>query len=143
MVTKQKKGDNMKKYITKLSKLTTVVAVLLWGFAPALVGAMPESAELFAASTSSKVNEGITAVGGTTSGTELQGLIKNVIGVLLFIAGAVAVIMIIVGGIKYVTSNGDQAHIKSAKDTIMYSIIGLVAAILAFAIVGFVTANIR
>ncbi len=132
----------MKNFIHKLSKATAVVAVLLWGFAPALVGAMPASTGVFA-TTSDEVNKGITAVGGTTSGTELPNLLKSVINVLLYVAGAVAVVMIILGGIKYITSNGDQAHIKAAKDTIMYSVIGLVVAILAFAIIGFVTTNVK
>ncbi len=142
MVLKQKKENNMKNFIHKLSKATAVVAVLLWGFAPALVGAMPANTGMFAAA-SDEVNKGITAVGGTTGGTELPSFLKSVINVLLYIAGAVAVVMIILGGIKYITSNGDQAHIKSAKDTIMYSVIGLVVAILAFAIIGFVTANVK
>jgi uncharacterized membrane protein YjfL (UPF0719 family) len=46
--------------------------------------------------------------------------------------------MIIVGGIKYVISNGDSSKVKSAKDTIMYSVVGLVVALLAYAIVKFV-----
>jgi hypothetical protein len=46
--------------------------------------------------------------------------------------------MIIVGGIRYVTSAGDSSKVKAAKDTIMYSVVGLAIAILAYAIVNFV-----
>jgi multisubunit Na+/H+ antiporter MnhB subunit len=46
--------------------------------------------------------------------------------------------MIIIGGIRYTTSNGESSQIKSAKDTIMYAVIGLVVAILAYSIVNFV-----
>jgi hypothetical protein len=46
--------------------------------------------------------------------------------------------MIVIGGIKYTTSNGDSSAITSAKNTILYSVVGLVVAILAFAIVNFV-----
>ena len=89
------------------------------------------------------VTQGITAAGGSgTTGSTLTDLVKNIIDVLLFIAGAVAVIMIIVGGLRYITSNGDQAHVKAAKDTIMYAVVGLVVAILAYAIVQFVVSHL-
>jgi hypothetical protein len=50
----------------------------------------------------------------------------------------VAVVMIILGGVSYATSQGDASKVKKGKDTILYGIIGLVVAILAFAIVNFV-----
>lgn len=65
-------------------------------------------------------------------------LIKDVVNLLLFVIGVIAVIMIVVGGIRYTTSNGDSGAIKSAKDTILYAIVGLVIALLSFAIVNFV-----
>lgn len=65
-------------------------------------------------------------------------VIKQVINVLLFIIGSLSVIMIIFGGIKYVISNGDSSQITSAKNTIMYAVIGLIVALLAYAIVNFV-----
>ena len=89
-----------------------------------------------------EVNKGITAAGGTATTTSLPTLIENIISVLLFVAGAVAVIMIILGGIRYITSNGDQAQVKAAKDTIMYAIIGLIVAILAYAIVKFIVSKL-
>jgi len=71
----------------------------------------------------------------------IKDLIKIISEVLLFVLGAIAVIMIIVGGIRYTTSNGEASQIKSAKDTILYSIIGVIVAILAYAIVNFVVGN--
>lgn len=73
-----------------------------------------------------------------SNGTGLFSIIKSVIQTMLFIAGIVAIIVIIIGAIRYITSSGDQSHVKSAKDTILYAVIGLVVAIMAFAIVGFV-----
>ncbi len=64
--------------------------------------------------------------------------IKIVVNVLLFVLGAISVIMIVIGGIRYTLSNGDSAAITSAKNTILYSVIGLIVALLAFAIVDFV-----
>jgi heme/copper-type cytochrome/quinol oxidase subunit 2 len=65
-------------------------------------------------------------------------LVKNIVSTLLWVIAAVAGIVIVVGGIKYVTSNGDANKIQSAKNTIMYAVIGLVVAIVAQAIVMFV-----
>ena len=57
---------------------------------------------------------------------------------LLFIIGAISVIMLIIGGIRYTTSNGDQQAVQNAKNTILYAVVGLVIAILAFAAINFV-----
>lgn len=69
---------------------------------------------------------------------EAGGLIKTVVNILLYVLGTIAVIMIIVGGIRYATSGGDASGIKGGKDTILYAVIGLVVAMLAWAIVNFV-----
>ena len=61
-----------------------------------------------------------------------------IINTLIFAIGIVAVVMIIMGGISYATSQGDPAKVKKGKDTILYGIIGLVVSLLAFAIVNFV-----
>ena len=68
----------------------------------------------------------------------VNSLVKTLVNTLIYILGAIAVIMIVVGGIRYTTSNGDASGIKSAKDTILYSVIGVVVALLAYAIVNFV-----
>ena len=70
--------------------------------------------------------------------TGAEDLVKNIINILLTVASVVAVIMIIVGGIRYATSNGDSTQVSAAKNTIMYAVIGLVIAIFAYAIVNFV-----
>lgn len=64
--------------------------------------------------------------------------VKDIIALLLIAIGIISVIVIIVGGIRFTTSNGDSAKIKSAKDTILYAIVGLVVAVLAFPIATFV-----
>jgi hypothetical protein len=71
------------------------------------------------------------------------GIIRNVINILLFVIGIIAVIMLIVGGIRYVVSGGDQNAVQGAKNTILYAIIGIVVAFLAFAAVRFVTTNLN
>jgi len=66
-------------------------------------------------------------------------LAKNIINILLYVVGAISVVMVIVGGIMYATSTGDSGRVTLAKNTITYAIIGLVVSFLAFAIVQFVT----
>lgn len=70
--------------------------------------------------------------------TEEDGLIKRVVNIMLFIIGAVAVIMLIMGGIRYTISGGDQSQVTAAKNTILYAIVGIIVAIFAYAIVNFV-----
>ncbi len=67
-----------------------------------------------------------------------NGVFKQVTNVILYIVGIIAVIMLIIGGIKYVISGGDAKKVTDAKNTVLYAIIGLVIAFLAFAIVNFV-----
>jgi hypothetical protein len=81
---------------------------------------------------------GAQKICGATKTDDAQNILKNVINTLLVVLGMIAVIMIVIGGIRYTTSNGDANQTKSAKDTIMYAVIGLVVAIFAFAIVNFV-----
>lgn len=88
------------------------------------------------------VTTGVDSAGDSGSGASATDIITTIVNILLFILGAVAVIMIVIGGIKYTTSNGDAAQVKSAKDTILYSIIGVVVALLAYALVNWVVANI-
>jgi len=71
-----------------------------------------------------------------------EGLFKTVTNVLLFIIGAIAVIMLVVGGIRYTVSAGDQNQVTAAKHTIMYAIVGIIVAILAYAIVNFVIGSL-
>ena len=76
---------------------------------------------------------------GCTSGE--TPLFQTITNVLLFIIGAVSVIMLIIGGFRYTVSQGDSSALTSAKNTILYSIIGIVVAILAYGVVNFVISN--
>jgi hypothetical protein len=64
--------------------------------------------------------------------------VATLVDTLVFIVGFLSVFGIIIGGILYVTSSGDSSNVTKAKNTITYSIVGLVVAILAYAIVRFV-----
>ena len=88
------------------------------------------------------ISGGVNCAQGEEQPTDLfgqEGIFTTIVNVMLFLIGAISVIMLIIGGIRYTISNGDQGAVTSAKNTIMYAIIGLVVAIMAYAIVGFVT----
>ena len=84
-----------------------------------------------------QIQDGINSVGGEDS-PALESAVKDIINVLLFLIGALSVVMIIYGGFKYVTSAGESSAVASAKNTILYAVIGLVVAVSAFMIVNFV-----
>lgn len=83
---------------------------------------------------------GAAVCGGTGDG--LFSVVRTVISVMLIVGGVIAVIMIILGGIRYITSNGDANDVKAAKDTILYSVIGLVITAGAYMIVNYVVGKI-
>lgn len=74
--------------------------------------------------------------------TDLLVNIKAITNAMLIAIGVISVIMIVIGGIRYTVSGGDEKGTKGAKDTILYSIVGLVVALLAFAIVNFVLTTV-
>ncbi len=79
-----------------------------------------------------------TGTPGSISTTGNDSTVKKVVDFLLYIVGILSVIMLIWGGIRYTTSAGDAGKVTSAKNTILYALIGLIVAVLAYAIVQFV-----
>ena len=77
-----------------------------------------------------------TATGDQT--TTVNSLLTKIINIFSVIVGVVAVVMIIVGGFRYITSGGKDEGVKTAKNTILYALIGLVVVALAQIIVKFV-----
>ncbi len=73
-----------------------------------------------------------------SGGTGFSDTTKNIVNTLLLGIGIVAVIMIIVSAIRFSISHGDQAKVANARSTLIYSVVGLVIAVLAYAIVRFV-----
>ena len=93
-------------------------------------------------SVSAQVSKGIdTATTSEMKGKSIdgdKGLIKTVVNVLLWAVGVLSVIMIIFSGFRYITSAGDTSKTKSAQSTLIYSVVGLIVAIMAWAIVNMV-----
>lgn len=76
------------------------------------------------------------------SSDTLMPTVAQIINVALGVLGFVAAVMIIMGGVSYTTSAGDAAKVAKAKNTIIYGVVGLVIALLAFAIVNFIIGNV-
>lgn len=108
----------------------------------AVFGASVLSTASLSGSVSAQVSEGInTATTSEMKGKSIDGkdgLIKTVVNVLLWAVGILSVIMIIFSGFRYITSAGDASKTKSAQSTLIYSVVGLIVAIMAYAIVNMV-----
>ena len=74
--------------------------------------------------------------------TKINQILKTIINIFSLIVGVVAVIMIIIGGLRYILSGGDSGNITAAKNTILYAVVGLVIVALAQFIVRFVLAKV-
>lgn len=90
------------------------------------------------------INGAACGQGAGTSGTLFGegGIFTSIVNTALFIIGAVAVLMLIYGGIRYTISGGDEKSITTAKNTILYAVVGIVVAVLAYAIINFVLTSL-
>jgi hypothetical protein len=122
-----------------LKKLGVLAAVITLLFT--FIAAVP--AEVGAQANKDAVCDGVGLVGGQgcdapRGSPTIPSVMRTVVNILSWIIGIVAVIMLIIGGFKYVISGGDSASVKSAKDTILYALIGIAIAALAQVLVIFV-----
>lgn len=87
----------------------------------------------------SSIQSQISSAGtGTGAQTDVMDTVGTALNVVFGIVAIIAVVMIVIGGVSYATSQGDPGKVAKGKNTIMYGIIGMVIALLAFAIVNFV-----
>lgn len=120
--------------IKALAVAALLIAPLL---VPAMVGAQPSIQEGLCEGSSLQVGGG-GGCADTEGDDEINSIITSVINIFSLVVGVVAVIMIIIGGLKYITSSGDSNNVTSAKNTILYAIIGLVIVAMAQFVVRFV-----
>ncbi|MCL2085347.1 pilin [Candidatus Saccharibacteria bacterium] len=132
--------------MSKIGKLLTGIAMTL-ALAFGIAATVPLANVL--ANDDYVVDKGIS--GGADAGqtdemaTQLfgeSGVVTNIISVVIFIVGALCVIMLVWGGIQYILSAGDSGKVTSAKNTILYAVIGLIVCIVAYAVVQFVLVNL-
>lgn len=87
------------------------------------------------------VQEGAEAARAEGMPAELVGdggIFTRITSIALYVIGAISVIMLIWGGLRYILSGGDSKKITDAKNTVLYAIIGLIISFLAYAIIRFV-----
>lgn len=124
-----------------------IILVIMVSITAVLVGTQANNSLVFAVSDELKteVCQGANAEGSTSKGCDQAGSAQSlnktlalVINMLSFIGGVIAVIMIIVAGFKFMTAQGDSGSIASARNTLLYAIVGLVIIAMAQVIVQFV-----
>lgn len=121
---------SLKKVLIALALVTTAAFMFHGGTA---------HAALFDNSTSQACQGvGLGTNGCSGGASKIQNLIAIALNILSILVGVAAVIMIMVGGFKYVTSGGDSSKTSSAKNTILYAVIGIVIVVFAQSIVFFV-----
>lgn len=131
----------MKKTKIILGVLVTIFSLAAFGTSrPAMAVTCPEGSKQSTASSLALCNTDY----GTSSEAEtaVTSRVNRIINVAIGIIGLLAVIMIIVSGFQMTTSAGNPAKVAKAKNTLTYAVIGLVIALLAYAIVNFVLASV-
>lgn len=113
----------------------TLSAIMVPAISPSIVGAQVPDRSKTAACES---------LGGCdrNSGNSISSLLSTVIELLSWIVGVISIIMVIVGGFKFIVSSGDPAGAKSAKNTVIYALVGLAVAALAQILVRFVLSQV-
>jgi hypothetical protein len=130
----------MKSIVKKIATALLIVPVL------ALSGSLFNVVPAYAQADCNNTNQGLNVIKGNCAQGNGQsndlfgsgGVVTTVINVLLFIVGILCVIMIIFGGIRYTTSAGNKTAVDGAKNTIIYAVVGLIVAIVAYALVNWV-----
>jgi cytochrome bd-type quinol oxidase subunit 2 len=126
----------MKKQIKKLLSAAVLLPAIMLG-----VGVLAIGPSVVSAQDNLTISEGATNARSDDQPENLfgdGGMFQQISNVMLFIVGAISVLMLIIGGIRYVVSGGDSTAVQNAKNTILYAIVGIVVALLAAAVVNFV-----
>ena len=123
----------------KVSKFSNITIALAIAFATAF-SLVPTSAQAFGGG----MIGGANAARGSDQPSDLfgqAGIFSTITNVMLFIVGGVSVLMIIIGGLRYILSGGDSGNVSAAKNTILYAIVGIIVSLLAYAVVSFVVSS--
>lgn len=81
--------------------------------------------------------QGVAPFAGTQGGS-LIGAITTIVNILLMVVAVIAAVMLVLGGVRYIISQGDEDQTEKAKNTILYALIGLIVIGLSAVVVNFV-----
>lgn len=87
------------------------------------------------------IQGGVDAARGSGQVADLfgqAGVFQSITNMLLFVIGSISVIMLVVGGLRYVVSGGEASAVNAAKNTILYAIIGVIISLFSYAAIAFV-----
>jgi uncharacterized membrane protein YuzA (DUF378 family) len=124
-----------------MNRIKTIILTL--AFATGLLAAAPIAAAsalpnyTVVASFQSDAQSGANTVGGG-QGKSIPDIVSTIVNILSLIVGMAGVIMVVYSGMKYVTSGGDANKVGSAKNTLIYALVGLAVAAIAEFLVHFV-----
>lgn len=127
-----------------IQRIKLIVVSLMLALGLAFAMASPALAATGAAGDAKDdVCKGVVIAGGNCgdNGRGLSEVLTLIINIISVIAGFAAVIMIMLGGLRYTTSGGDSSKVAGAKSTITYAIIGLVVVVFAQVIVRYVAGS--
>lgn len=119
--------------------LAKVLVAIVLSVVPA--GVISEAAYAACPTSNTAKGQVLNGIGQTGADCDSSGVGKtagNIVEILSYIAGIAAIIVIVIAGFKYITSNGDSGKISSAKNTLIYAMVGLAVAALARVIVNFI-----
>jgi hypothetical protein len=127
----------------RISKLFYILALLV-GFAMPMVSlaGSVSAVDVFQVCNNGGSSTDVCKDARASSGNPITKALKTVISILALIIGIVSVVMLVIGGLKFVTSQGDPSSTKSARNTVIYALAGLVVAGLAQTIVVFVLSKL-
>ena len=134
----------------KMLKMTVMASVGLSALMPSFAHAVDQSTTCTGGDQSPTTSPNPLQSGANCSASKSNtsslfgtgGTFQVIADTLIYIVGAIAVIMLIIGGLRYVISQGSKDGVEQAKNTILYAVIGIVVAILAYAIVNFITGSL-
>ena len=147
----------MIKSIKKLLAAIVIAGACL-ALSPALVNAQAQTTTNTPTPTSSSIAnnicKGVLGADGTpisdsttvancqeTGDESFSFITKRIINIFSIVVGAVSVVMIIIGGFRYIISGGDSSGVSGAKNTILYAVVGLVIVLFAQVIIRFILSN--
>ncbi len=120
----------MKKFLFILPLLLLAVMVL-----PVAAQVVPSAPTAGGIGTTPVGGTNIGQTGGISTASDLVTLILGLVNWVAWLVALVAVLFGLYSGVLFITAGGDEAKVEKAKNILLYAIVGIVVAILAFSIV--------
>lgn len=124
--------------ITRLQRIILAISLLLFGLSALTLPAHAQTAQ---DQILSGIDEACIDGSCASDDSTIHDTVVSVINIVSAVVGTVSIIMVIIGGLKYTSSQGDSSAISSAKNTIVYAVVGIVIVVLSQVIVRFVVAR--